>query len=180
MFHPRPKGAGLSHSGLFLVILLNSFGEVENLQLSDWLSPEPQSSEVRIEIQATSVNPVDYKLRQGRLGGTLPMVLGFDTAGTVDAIGGDVTDFSVGDEVYAYLAGPKSNGSYAEYVCVPTAFVARKPSNLSFIQAAAVPLVSLTAYQSVVDKAKVEAGEAVFIALRGRRRWLYGHSTCSL
>ncbi|MCI0527583.1 MAG: zinc-binding alcohol dehydrogenase family protein, partial [Nitrospira sp.] len=78
--------------------------------------------------------------------------------------GSGVTDFSVGEEVYAYLGGPKSNGSYAEYVCVPADFVGKKPTNLSFSQASAVPLVGLTAYQAVVDKANVKAHESVFIA----------------
>ncbi|MBW4572627.1 MAG: NADP-dependent oxidoreductase [Tolypothrix carrinoi HA7290-LM1] len=144
-------------------IVLHSFGSVENLQLSDWPKPEPQEGEVRIWIQATSVNPIDYKLRQGHFGGELPMILGHDLAGIVDAVGGGVTDLSVGDEVYAFLGGQKSNGSYAEYVCVSTDFVSKKPSNLSFAQAAAVPLVGLTAYKCVVEKAKVQAGEAVFI-----------------
>jgi NADPH:quinone reductase-like Zn-dependent oxidoreductase len=145
-------------------IVLNSFGGVDNLQLLDWPKPEPKAGEVRIQIKAISFNPVDYKMRQGRFGGNLPLILGRDLSGTVDAVGEDVTDFSVGDEVYAYLGGPKSNGSYAEYVCVPTDFVGKKPLNLSFAQAAAVPLVGLTAYQSVMDKAKVQAYEAIFIA----------------
>ena len=145
-------------------VALHSFGSVENLQLSDWPKPEPQEGEVRIWIQATSVNPFDYKLRQGHFGGELPMILGADLSGIVDAVGDGVIDLSVGDEVYAFLGGQKSNGSYAEYVCVSTDFVGKKPSNLSFAQAAAVPLVGLTAYESVVEKAKVQAGEAVFIA----------------
>lgn len=145
-------------------IVLNSFGSIENLQFSDWPKPEPQEGEVRIWIQATSVNPMDYKLRQGRFGGDLPMILGLDLAGIIDAVGNNVLDFSVGDEVYAFLGGQKSNGSYAEYVCVSTDFVSKKPSNLSFAQAAAVPLVGLTAYGCVVEKAKVQAGESVFIA----------------
>lgn len=145
-------------------IVLHAFGGVEHLQLSDWPRPEPKEGEVRIRVRAVSFNPVDYKLRQGRFGGELPLILGRDLAGVVDAVGGGVADLSVGDEVYAYLGGPKSNGSYAEYVCTATDFVGKKPTNLSFNRASAVPLVGLTAYQSVVDKAKVQAGESVFIA----------------
>lgn len=145
-------------------IVLSAFGGVDNLQLLDWPKPEPKQDEVRIQIKAISFNPVDYKMRQGRFGGNLPMILGRDLSGVVDAVGEEVTDFSVGDEVYAYLGGPRSNGSYAEYVCVPTDFVGRKPLNLSFEQAAALPLVGLTAYQSIMDKARVQAYESVFIA----------------
>lgn len=106
--------------------------------------------------KATAVNPVDYKLRQGQFGGILPMVLGHDLAGVIDAIGptdGEQppeTDFKVGDEVWCYLGGPKSNGTYAQWVCVPRQFVGHKPAEcLSFFtEAAAVPLAGLTAYEA--------------------------------
>jgi len=145
-------------------IVLNSFGGVENLHLADWPKRDPKSGEVRIRILAVAFNPADYKLRKGVRGVEVPTVLGFDLAGTIDAVGPGVSDFSVGDEVFAFLGGPKSNGSYAEFTCVSIHFVARKPSNLSLLQAAAVPLTGLTAYQCVMDKARVQAGEAIFVA----------------
>lgn len=145
-------------------IILKEFGSVENFTLSDWIIPQPKAKEVRIKIKAISFNPVDYKQRHGKFGGDLPLVLGGDAAGIVDAIGDGVTDFKVGDEVYAYLIGPKSNGSYAEYVCINQNFVGKKPKNLTFEQAAASMLVGLTAYEAVTLKAKLIKNEAIFIA----------------
>jgi NADPH2:quinone reductase len=146
-------------------IVLTSFGGAENFQTADWPKPDPRAGEVRIRILAAAFNPADYKLRKGLLPDLpLPTILGFDLAGLVDALGPGVKDLSVGDQVFGYLGGPKSNGSYAEYTCVPAQFVALKPAGLSFPQAAAVPLTGLTAYQCVLDKARVQAGEAVFIA----------------
>lgn len=145
-------------------IILKEFGGVENLYMGDWPKAEPKRGEVRIRNQAAAFNPADYKLRKGVRGAEVPTVLGFDLAGTIDAVGPAVTDLSPGEEVFAYLGGPKSNGSYAEFTCVSSHFVARKPSNLSTLQAAAVPLTGLTAYQCVMDKARVQPGEAVFVA----------------
>ncbi len=145
-------------------IVLNSFGGPENLHLGDWPKADPKAGEVRIRILAAAFNPADYKLRKGVRGVEVPTVLGFDLAGIIDAVGPGVADLSPGEEVFAYLGGPKSNGSYAEFTCVSAHFVARKPSNLSMLQAAAVPLTGLTAYQCVMDKARVQPGEAVFVA----------------
>jgi NADPH:quinone reductase len=145
-------------------IILKAFGGVENFALSDWPTPQPKSKEVRIKIKALSFNPVDYKQRHGKFGGDLPIILGGDVAGVVDAIGDDITDFKIGDEVYAYLIGPRSNGGYAEYVCINHNFVGKKPKNLSFEQATASMLVGLTAYEAVVLKAKLLKDETLFIA----------------
>ncbi len=145
-------------------VAINGFGGVEQLQTVEWPLVDPQEGEVRIRIKAVSFNPVEYKLRQGRFGGQLPAVLGRDVAGIVEAVGPGVHELAVGDEVYAFLGGRGSNGSYAEYVTVPVQFVARKPRNLSFAEAAAVPLVGLTAYESVVARGRVRPGEAIFVA----------------
>jgi len=145
-------------------VIIREFGGVDRLETADWPECEPQNGEVSIRICAAAFNPVDCKLRQGRFDVTLPICLGYDAAGVVESAGSEVTDLTPGDEVYAYLGGPKSNGSYAQVVCVPAAFVARKPKNLTFTQAAAVPLVGLTAYHALVDKARVKNGDSVFIA----------------
>jgi NADPH2:quinone reductase len=145
-------------------VILKAFGGVENLHLGDWPIAEPRAGEVRVRILAVAFNPADYKLRKGIRGLEVPTVLGFDLGGIIDAVGPGVKDLSVGDEVFGYLGGLKSNGSYAEYTCVPTQFVAKKPAGLSFQQSAAIPLTGLTAYQCVMDKARVQAGEAIFIA----------------
>jgi NADPH2:quinone reductase len=147
-------------------IVLKRFGGVEHLQLSQIPVTDPQAGEVRVKVMAATINPVDFKVRQGRLGGDLPLVLGFDLAGVVDAVGPGVSELAVGDPVYGFVdpGGPASNGSYAEYVTLPASFVARKPRNFSFPQAAAVAMVGLTAYQCVRVKAGIKPGEAVFIA----------------
>lgn len=145
-------------------IIINAFGPIDVLETADRSQVHPQEGEVRIQVRAAAFNPVDYKLRQGRFGGALPMILGLDAAGVIDAVGAGVTELAIGDEVYAYLGGPRSNGAYAEQVCLPVSFVAAKPRTLSFAQAAALPMVGLTAYQAMFDKAKVHPGEAVFIA----------------
>ncbi|HZE21001.1 MAG TPA: NADP-dependent oxidoreductase, partial [Desulfobaccales bacterium] len=147
-------------------VVLKRFGGVENLQLSQIPVTDPGADEVRVRVMAATINPVDFKVRQGRLGGDLPMVLGFDLAGVVDAVGPGVGGLAVGEPVYGFVdpGGPCSNGSHAEYVTLPANFVTRKPQNFSFPQAAAVAMVGLTAYQSVLVKARIKSGEAVFIA----------------
>lgn len=148
-------------------VILKEFGGVENLELADWPVPaEPEKGEVRIRVAAATINPVDFKTRKGLLGGDLPIILGFDLSGVVETVGPDVERLSVGDDVYAFVdpQGPASNGSYAEMLTLPAAFVAKKPQNFTFAQAAALPMVGLTAYQCIADKAKLKAGEAVFVA----------------
>lgn len=143
------------------VVQIAGFGSVEQLYLAEREKAVAAPGEVLIAVKATAINPVDYKLRQGRFGGELPMILGHDLAGVVVELGEGVTDFKEGDEVWSYLGA--RCGSYAEYVSVPTQFVSRKPVNLSFTEAAAVPLVGLTAYEAVVEKAKIQPGQAALI-----------------
>jgi len=146
-------------------IILTAFGSTDHFRLAELPRPEPRPTEVRIHIHATSFNPSDYQRRQGTENpGTLPLILGSDVAGVVDAIGSEVATLALGDEVYAYLLGwNKTSGAYAEHVCLPASFVARKPSNLSFAQAAAVPTAGLTAYQCI-DRVRLLPGEPIFVA----------------
>lgn len=150
--------------GHMKAVVLNAFGSTAQFEFEDRPDPSPAAGEVRIRVQAAAFNPVDYKYRRGRFGGNLPMILGMDAAGVVDAVGEHVTDLAVGDEVYAYLGGPKSNGAYAELLCAPSAFCARRPANLSPVQAAALPLVGLTAYQCVMDPAILREDKSAFVA----------------
>ena len=145
------------------VVQISAFGPVENLVLTERERIEPGPGEVLIKVKAIAINPIDYKMRQGQFGGELPMVLGHDLAGTVAEVGDGVEGLKEGDEVWSYLGGPKSNGSYAQFVSVPREFVSRKPVNLSFLEAAAVPLTGLTAYEAVFEKARVTAGQTVLI-----------------
>jgi NADPH2:quinone reductase len=146
-------------------IILTAFGSTDHFRLAElpWSDPEP--GEVRIRIHATSLNPFDYQRRQGAENpGTPPLTLGSDVADVVEALGSGVTVFAIGDEVYAYLLGrSKTSGAYAEYVCLPANFVARKLRNLSVVQAAAVPTSGLTVYQCL-ERARLMPGAPIFIA----------------
>lgn len=145
-------------------MVLEEFGGPENFQWKDWPMPEAKPQEVLIRIQAISINPVDYKMRAGHLPIPLPDVLGRDVAGTIEAVGEKVTEFRAGDEVFAVLFGPRSNGAYAQYVSVPSAFVCPKPERLSFQQAACLGVAGMTAYDAVVNKASLQSRETVLVA----------------
>src|ERR1700752_3575266 len=101
------------------VIAINRFGGIENFCEAQRDIPKPGAGEVLVRIYAGSFNPIDYKIRQGRFGGDLPIVLGHDAAGVIEEVGKNVRRLRVGDEVWAYLGGPCSNGACAEYVSVP-------------------------------------------------------------
>jgi NADPH:quinone reductase-like Zn-dependent oxidoreductase len=119
-----------------------------------------------IKIHAASVNPVDWKIRQGYLqpllNHALPLTLGWDVSGEVVAVGGGVMHLKVGDEVYS-RPNIANNGSYAEYMTASAEEVALKPKNLTWQEAAGVPLAGLTAWQGLYELAKLEAGEQVLI-----------------
>ena len=147
-------------------VIFKAFGGTENLEDAEWPEPEAGEGEVKIRVRTISVNPTDYKARSGASGGALPMLLGRDVAGVVEAAGSGVENFALGDEVMSYLPrfGESGGEGYAEFVSVPAEFVSRKPAGLSFAEAAAVPLVSLTAYECVVMKARAGAGDSAFVA----------------
>ena len=136
-------------------------------QLVDVPRPAPAADEVLVRIQASGVNPLDTKIRAGAAGHArhpLPAVLGIDLAGTVEAIGADVTGFDVGDEVYGMTGGVGGiQGSLAEYAAVDARFLARKPKNLSMRETAALPLVAITAWEGLVDRAHVRSGQTVLV-----------------
>lgn len=119
-----------------------------------------------VRLKAAGVNPIDYKMRRDleRFPVTLPAILGCDGAGVVEAVGAQVSRFQVGDEVYFCQAGFNGRqGTYAEYAVVDEALVAKKPKALDFVQAAAVPLVLLTAWESLYDRVRLESGMKVLI-----------------
>lgn len=129
--------------------------------------PEPLPTEVRVKVHAAGINPVDWKTRAGAgMAGVLgepPFILGWDVSGVVEKVGFGVTTLREGDEVYGMPWFPRAAGGYAEYVTAPARQFARKPSNVSHVQAAAVPLAALTAWQALVDTAHVESGQRVLI-----------------
>jgi NADPH:quinone reductase-like Zn-dependent oxidoreductase len=138
-----------------------SVDEVPTLEAAD-LSP----TQVLVEVHASSVNPIDCKIRKGVLRAglryKLPRALGMDVSGAVLAVGDAVTRWQVGDEVFA-SPNPKTPGTYAERTIVEAGELGRKPKNLTHDEAASLPLVFLTAWQALVDKAKLQAGERVLI-----------------
>lgn len=142
-------------------IAIEEFGDSDKLQLVDLPTPEPGSDEVLVRVRAAGVGLWDAMSRQGVFGDReFPFVPGFEPAGVIEAVGGDVEDFSEGDEVYAYRF---PGGGYAEYVAVSQGVTARKPVSLSFEEAAGLPVAGTTAHQGLVDELGVQEGETVLI-----------------
>ncbi|MFE3192913.1 NADP-dependent oxidoreductase [Nocardia sp. NPDC059240] len=127
--------------------------------------PQPGPSEILVRVRATALNPTDWKHRalKGLFLPDPPYVLGWDVSGEVVATGVGVTLFQPGDEVFGMLPYPHGHGAAAEYVTVTARAFAGKPANLDHVQAAAIPLAALTAYQAIVDTANVQAGQRVLI-----------------
>ncbi len=149
-------------------IILKESGEPENLIITELPVPVPKKDEVLIKVKAISINPVDVKTRKGlALYNTLkddePVILGWDIAGEVVQAGEDVTLLEEGDEVFGMINFPGHGKAYAEYVVAPAAQLAEKPELVSTQEAAAGTLAALTAWQVLIDEAKVQAGEKVLI-----------------
>ncbi|MFE9997174.1 NADP-dependent oxidoreductase [Streptomyces avermitilis] len=126
--------------------------------------PAPRPNEVLVRVRAAGVNPTDWKHRAtGGFLGEPPFVLGWDVSGVVEATGIGVARFKPGDEVFGMLSYPFGHGSHAEYVTAPARAFAHKPSGVDHIQAGALPLVSLTAWQALVETANVRPGQRVLI-----------------
>src|SRR5579871_3521022 len=129
--------------------------------------PEPGARQVVVRIHAAGVNPLDTKIRAGHAEHArqpLPAVLGVDMAGTVEEVGAGVTEFRPGDEVYGMVGGVGGlQGTLAEFVAADAVLLARKPKLLTMQQAAVMPLVTITAWEGLVDKANVQPGQTVLI-----------------
>ena len=147
-------------------VRIHRFGGPEVLEVEDVPVPEPRGSELLVHIHAASVNPVDYKIRRGTVPwvtqGMLPITLGRDLSGTIESSGPEAQAFRPGEDVYAMLGGI-DRGSYAEYVVVKPSEAAATPVGLSHIEAAAVPLAGLTAWQGLFDHGHLQAGQTVLI-----------------
>ncbi|GAA1963941.1 NADP-dependent oxidoreductase [Amycolatopsis minnesotensis] len=138
-------------------------GGPEVLTEVDLPRPEPGLSELLVRVHAAGLNPTDWKHRAGDMHAELPMVLGWDVSGVVEAVGVGVTLFKPGDEVFGMLPYPHGRGAFAEYVTGTARAFAHKPLSLDHTQAAAIPLAALTAWQALVDTANVEKGQRVFV-----------------
>jgi NADPH:quinone reductase-like Zn-dependent oxidoreductase len=152
-------------------VVLRSYGSPDQLELTEVDTPVPAADEVLVRVRATSVNPYDWhhlrgepriaRLMPGTLGLRAPKIriLGGDMAGQVAAVGRDVTGFRPGDDVFGLL----EQGGFAEYVSVPGRLLARMPANLSYEQAAAVPIAAVTALLGLRDAARIEPGQKVLV-----------------
>jgi NADPH:quinone reductase len=148
-------------------LVIEQFGNPNTFKETDLPIPEVLPDRVLIRVAATSVNPVDYKIRQGvvaDIAPSFPAVLHGDVAGTIAAVGAMVTQFNIGDEVYACAGGVKGmGGALAEYMLADAHLVAHKPESLTMAEAAALPLVSITAWEGLIDRAKVQPGDKVLV-----------------
>ncbi|MHC4993507.1 MAG: quinone oxidoreductase family protein [Planctomycetota bacterium] len=145
-------------------IIMNEFGGTDVLQLTDMPQPEAGTGDLLVEVHAAALNPVDTKIRKGLHGEKwFPLIPGYDVSGVVTAVGEGVTDFAVGDAVYASPSLARQ-GSNAEFVAVDARTAAHKPASLSHGEAAALPLVTLTAWEAMFDRADLKDGETIAIS----------------
>lgn len=143
---------------------INRYGNIDDVQLDEQSKPLITENDVLVQIHAASINPLDLRVLEGEFKAIqpvkFPFILGNDFAGTVVQVGANVKQFKAGDDVYAKT---DQNGAFAEYTVVQQSSLALKPQNISMELAASLPLVSLTAWQALVEIAKVQAGQKVLI-----------------
>jgi NADPH:quinone reductase-like Zn-dependent oxidoreductase len=162
----------IEKDALMKAIVRSRYGSPDVLRLKEVEKPTPNDGEVLVKVHAASVNAADWHMLRAKpflvrlMGGgflkPINKILGADVEGQVEAVGRNVKHFQPGDEIFGDLAGC-GFGSFAEYVCVPEYVLAVKPVNLSFEEAAAVPLASVTALQGLRDKGKIQPGQKVLI-----------------
>jgi len=146
-------------------IVVHEYGGPEVLKYEDVPRPEPKDDQLLVRVIAAGVNPVDGLIRAGMFANenrTFPIILGGDIAGVVEKVGNKVTKFKAGDPVFAYVS-LNSSGGYAQYALVPEREAAPKPRSVTYVQAAAVPIVAMTAWQALIDTAKLGSGQTVLI-----------------
>lgn len=149
-------------------VYYEQFGGAEGLHIGEQPQPAPGDGEVLIRVRAASVNPVDWKIREGYLKDffphIFPIIPGWDVAGEVAGLGAGVSGFTLGDPVYAYARKPVVQaGTYAEYVTVAADVAAPIPTNMDMVQASTIPLAGLTVWQSLFEFAGVKAGDTVLV-----------------
>ena len=144
------------------VVQIHSFGGPEVLQFEDAPRPEPAARQVLVRVHAAGVNPVDWKIREGKLGQIpFPSIMGSDFSGEVEALGPNVEEFRVGEQVFGSVAD--ASGSYAQYALAPVSHIVEKPKQIDHVTAAAIPVPAMTAWQALFDEAKLEPGQKVLI-----------------
>ncbi len=146
-------------------IRFHAYGDPGVLVYEDAPVPRPGAGEMLVRVRAAGVNPVDWKIRRGgarSLASALPMIPGYDVSGTVESVGAGVTRFKRDDAVFAYMS-LRRGGAYAEYAIVREDEAAAKPAKVDDVGAAAIPLAALTAWQALVDTARLGSGQTVLI-----------------
>lgn len=147
-------------------VRIHEYGGPDVLELEEAPMPKPASDEVLVKVYATSVNPVDWKIREGmrreKFPADLPLIPGWDVSGVIKEVGENVHQFKEDDEVYG-RPDPTKDGAYAEYIAVKANQLGRKPKSIDHINAAAVPLAGLTAWQGLFDRGRLEKGQKVLI-----------------
>jgi NADPH:quinone reductase-like Zn-dependent oxidoreductase len=148
-------------------VIINEFGPPEILQNVTLEKPVPNDEEVLIKIKFAGINPVDTKVRAGTNARAktlqLPAILGWDVSGIIESAGKNVSQFAKGDEVFGCIGFPGLGKTYAEFAVADPKLLTRKPSNVSFEEAAAVPLAGLTAYQAINEHLKISNGQKILI-----------------
>ncbi len=147
-------------------IIIEAYGDIEQFKWAELPEPEIDQKEVLIEVHSVAVNPIDWKIRAGYMRDVLPfdmpIVFGWDVSGVIKRVGAHVTDFDVGDKVLA-RADLKKPGAFAELIAIDEAQLVNKPDNVSFEEAAAIPLAGMTAWQMLFDKVDLKPNETVLI-----------------
>src|SRR6476469_122375 len=160
------RGLSQAQTATMKAVVIHSYGGPEVLKVENVPPPVPKEDEILIRVIAASVNPVDVAIRKGYLaeliGNKFPLILGMDGSGIVEKTGAKITKFKEGDPVYAFFT-LASEGGYAEFVTAKENEVASKPKAVTYTQAAAVPAAGSTAWQVVVDVAKLGAGQTLLI-----------------
>ena len=143
---------------------VHEFGPPSVMRFERVLRPSPGPNEVLVKVEAAGVGPWDGWIRAGKsaLPQPLPLTLGSDLSGEIVAVGPEVSDLHVGDQVYG-VTNPRFTGAYAEYALASAAMVSRKPTSLTYIEAASVPVIAVTAWQALFDQAQLKAGQTVVI-----------------
>ena len=154
----------MTANDMMIAMRVHEFGPPDAIVQESIPIPPLEPDEVLVRVHAAGVGPWDGWVRSGRsvLPQPLPLTLGSDIAGVVESLGRDVTGLSVGDEVYG-VTNARFTGGYPEYAACKAGMIARKPRNLSFVEAASAPVVAVTAWQMLFDEAKLKAGQVAII-----------------
>jgi len=147
--------------------VINEFGSPEVLKITDIQKPVSTDDEVLIKVKFTGINPVDTKVRAGTNGMSkyigFPAVLGWDVSGIIEGVGKNISNFKIGDEVFGCIGFPGLGKTYAEFAVATPKLLTKKTPNISFEEAAAVPMAGLTAYQAINEHLKVSKGQRILI-----------------